>query len=130
MVESLQAANTAERLAGEAALADVALECHNEPKAARRRVIVLLAGTPALYVSAQAGSATEAASWTGRPERVVGWGALPPLAAGGAVEVAAAMQTAPAPAGMAETFGRVWDCNGAVSLIGPDRCGRGSCARL
>jgi hypothetical protein len=129
-VESLQEANTAERLAGEAALADVALECHNESKAARRRVIVLLAGTPALYVSAQAGWATEAASWTGRPERVVGWGALRPLAAGGAVEVAAAMQTAPAPAGMAETFGRVWDCNGAVSLIGPDRCGRGSCARL
>src|SRR5262249_30281793 len=63
LVETLRDADTAARLAGEAALADVAVECHNESKAAKRRLIEQLAGAAALYVSALACSATEAASW-------------------------------------------------------------------
>jgi 3-hydroxybutyryl-CoA dehydrogenase len=104
LVESLGEASTARRLADEAAQADVALECHNASKAAKRRLIELLAPAPALYVSALACSATEAASWAARPEQVVGWGALPPLGAGDAVEVAPALQTAPAALTAAEAF--------------------------
>jgi 3-hydroxybutyryl-CoA dehydrogenase len=104
LVERLDDAETAGRLAGQAALADVALECHNESKPAKRRVIELLAEAPALLVSALACSATEAASWTQRPERVVGWGALPPLGLGGAVELSAALQTAPESLPASEAF--------------------------
>ena len=50
LVESLGDANTVQRLADEAALADVALECHNESRLAKRRLIELLAPAPALYV--------------------------------------------------------------------------------
>jgi 3-hydroxybutyryl-CoA dehydrogenase len=104
LVESLHDSATAGRLRDEAAQADVALECHNEVKAAKQRVIELLAAAPALYVSALSCSATEAASWVGHPERVVGWGALPPLQAGGAIELAAAMQTEPSNLAAAEGF--------------------------
>ncbi len=104
LVETLADAQTAERLAGEAAHADVALECHNESRPAKRLVVELMAGAAALYVSALACSATEAASWTSRPERVVGWGALPPLALGGVVELAPAMQTATGALEAAESF--------------------------
>jgi 3-hydroxybutyryl-CoA dehydrogenase len=107
LVETLRDAGTVARLAGEAALADVAVECHNESKSAKRRLIEQMAGAAALYVSALACSTTEAASWADRPERVVGWGALPPLAAGGAVELAGALQTGPEVLAAAETFWQV-----------------------
>ncbi len=120
LVESLDDANTARRLADEAALADVALECHNESKPAKRRVIELLSPAPALYVCALACSATEAASWTGRPETVVGWGALPPWGAGGAVEVAPALQTAPAALAASEAF---WQALGVQTFRVSDGTG-------
>ena len=82
----------------------VALECHNASKAGKRRLIELLGGAQALYVSALACSATEAASWAPRPEAVVGWGALPPLAKEGTVEIAPALQSAPAALTAAQTF--------------------------
>jgi 3-hydroxybutyryl-CoA dehydrogenase len=106
VVETLAEAETASRLAQDAAQADVAVECCNESRAAKRRVVALLEAAPALHVSALACSATEAASWSAQPERMVGWGALPPLAAGGLVEVAPALQTAPAAVDAAETFWR------------------------
>lgn len=126
LVESLGDANTVRRLADEAALVDVALECHNESKLAKRRIIEMLAPAPALYVSALACSATEAASWTGRPETVVGWGALPPWGAGGAVEVAAALQTAPAALAASETF---WQTLGVQTFRVSDGAGL-VCARI
>lgn len=94
LVETLADAHTARHLAAEAAQADVALECHNESRPAKRRLVALLADARSIYVSALACSATEAASWAARPATVVGWGALPPLAAGGTVEVAPALQSA------------------------------------
>lgn len=106
IVETLAEAETAGRLARDAALADAAVECCNESRAAKRRVITLLEAAPALYVSALASSATEAASWTAAPARVVGWGALPPLEAGGTIEVAPALQSAPETVDTAEAFWR------------------------
>lgn len=93
LVETLAEAQRAHQLAEEASLADAALECHNESKAAKRRLIELLDGAQALYVSALACSATEAASWVMRSTAVTGWGALPPLVKGGLMEVAPALQS-------------------------------------
>jgi 3-hydroxybutyryl-CoA dehydrogenase len=104
LVETLADAHTAGRLAGEAQAAEVAIECHNESKAGKRRVLELLDGARAVYVSALACSATEAASWLRQPARAVGWGALPPLAAGGLVEVAPALQAGAEVLAAAEAF--------------------------
>ena len=104
LVETLADAETAGRLAHDAAGAEVAVECCNESRAAKRRVMALLEAAPAVYASALACSATEAASWTAAPGRVVGWGALPPLEAGGTVEVAAALQSTPEAVSGAEAF--------------------------
>jgi 3-hydroxybutyryl-CoA dehydrogenase len=106
VVETLADAQVAGRLAHDAAEAEVVVECCNESRAAKRRVVALLAEAPAVYVSALACSTTEAASWARCPERVVGWGALPPLAAGGTIEVAAALQSAPEAVTAAEAFWR------------------------
>jgi 3-hydroxybutyryl-CoA dehydrogenase len=104
LVETLAEAETAGRLADEAAQADVAVDCHNESKVGKQRVLALLRHAPSVYVSALACSATEAASWLPRPERAVGWGALPTLAAGGMLELAPALQSAPEAVAAAEAF--------------------------
>jgi 3-hydroxybutyryl-CoA dehydrogenase len=104
LVETLDDARTAHRLEADAAGADVGVECHNESKSAKRRVVDRLAGVRLLCVSALACSTTEAASWTARPETVVGWGALPPLEREGLVEVAAGVRTAPEALGTAQAF--------------------------
>ena len=124
LVESLADAAGASALAEAARAADMAVECHNESKAGKRRVLALLAEAPAVSVSALACSATEAASWLPDPARAVGWGALPVLAAGGTVELAAPLQAAPdAPAvaaaaafwaGLGLTVTRVADGPGLV----------------
>ena len=104
LVESLRDAETAARLREEAASADAALECHNESKAAKRQVVQMLGVVKAVCVSALACSTTEAASWAAHPERVTGWGALPPLEKGGMMEIAAALQTAPDALNAAKDF--------------------------
>jgi 3-hydroxybutyryl-CoA dehydrogenase len=104
LVETLAEAGTAGRLAQAAAGADAAIECHNESRAAKRRLVELLGGAARLHVSALACSATEAASWAARPDRVAGWGAIPPLEAGGLVEVAPALQAGPERLAEAEAF--------------------------
>jgi 3-hydroxybutyryl-CoA dehydrogenase len=106
VVETLADANTAGRLAHDAGTADVAVECCNESRAAKARVVALLDSAASQYVSALASSATEAASWSAQPARVVGWGALPPLTAGGLIEVAAPLQSTPEAATAAEVFWR------------------------
>jgi 3-hydroxybutyryl-CoA dehydrogenase len=98
---------------------DVALECHNASKAAKRRALETLGAARAVYVSALACSATEAASWLPRPEVVVGWGALPPLAAGGTVEIAPALQSAPEALPAAHAFWAGLGLQTAVVADGP-----------
>lgn len=104
LIESLADSAGAASLEAEAAAADVAIECHNESKGAKRRLVERLAGARALYTSALACSATEAASWATHPGRVVGWGAVTPLAAGGMLEVAPALQSTPSAVTAAEAF--------------------------
>ncbi|MBL8055045.1 MAG: hypothetical protein JNK29_00025, partial [Anaerolineales bacterium] len=70
------------------------------------RLIELLGGARLLCASALACTTTEIASCAERPEAVTGWGALPPLAAGGLVEVAAGLRTEPAALERAEAFWR------------------------
>ena len=112
LVETLADANTAAGLAADAATSNVAVECHNESKAGKRRLLELLAGAPVIYVSALACSATEAASWLPNPERAVGWGALPTLKAGEMLEVAAPLQASPEAVAAAEAF---WNGLGLTS---------------
>ncbi len=104
LVETLSDAASAGRLVEDAAQADVAVECQNESKPAKRRVVERLAGARSVYVSALACSATEAASWAANPAAVVGWGALPPLDPGGMVELAPALQSPAAAVAAAEAF--------------------------
>jgi 3-hydroxybutyryl-CoA dehydrogenase len=104
LVETLDEAGMAEAAASDARAADVAIECHNESKAGKRRVLELVEAAPAIYVSALACSATEAASWHPDPARVVGWGALPTLAAVGLLELAAPLQAPPEALTAAEAF--------------------------
>ncbi|HEX6386610.1 MAG TPA: 3-hydroxyacyl-CoA dehydrogenase family protein [Anaerolineae bacterium] len=77
---------------------DVVIELHNESAEAKQELLFGIghAVTPDALVltSSLATSATVAASWVARPERVVGFGVLPPLKPDGMVELAPALQTA------------------------------------
>lgn len=83
----------------EAQDADVVIELHNESAAAKHELLLALANviSPNTLVlsSALATSATQAAAWMTAPERVVGFGVVPPVAQTGIIEIAAARQTAP-----------------------------------
>jgi 3-hydroxybutyryl-CoA dehydrogenase len=75
---------------------DAAVEAVLGDRAAKRQVITALAdafiGTAEPLLSATLNaSATEVASWTAYPERVVGWAALPPLDSADVVELAPAL---------------------------------------
>ncbi len=87
---------------------DVVIELHNESAAAKNELMVALADAvpfgALILTSALATSATQAASWVPKPERVVGFGLLPPLAANGLVELAPALQTAGASLERAKSF--------------------------
>jgi 3-hydroxybutyryl-CoA dehydrogenase len=78
--------------------ADVVIELHNESAAAKHELLLALGDAvpfrALILSSALAISATQAAAWLPRPERVVGFGLIPPLKPQGLVELAAAMQTA------------------------------------
>lgn len=77
---------------------DVLIEIHNESPTAKQELLMGLAGvlpSNALVLSsALPTSTTEIASWIHRPERVVGFGLVPPIEAGSVVELAAGLQTA------------------------------------
>lgn len=89
---------------------EIAIELHNESAAAKQELLQALSEhLPAdalILTSALATSATQAASWVRRPERVVGFGVLPPIADDGIVELAPALQTAEAALAQAELFWR------------------------
>lgn len=79
--------------------ADVVIELHNESAAAKHELLMALGSVISpntlVLTSALATSATQAAAWISSPERVVGFGVVPPLAHTGIIELAAARQTAP-----------------------------------
>src|SRR3990172_8928291 len=119
LVETLNDAETAAKLRDDAATAEAAIECHNESKAAKRQLVQMLGGARAIYVSALACSATEAASWAAHPERVVGWGARPRVGGSQVVEVAAALQTAPDALAQARAFWAGLNLQTALVADGP-----------
>lgn len=84
---------------GTASDVDVVVEVLNQSAEAKRQLLIGLGQAvpeEALFLtSALATGATEAASWLPTPQRVVGFGLLPPVSEGGLVELAAALQSAP-----------------------------------
>jgi 3-hydroxybutyryl-CoA dehydrogenase len=89
---------------------EVVIELHNESAAAKQELLMTISSyvpqDALIMTSALATSATQAASWVARPERVVGFGVLPPLPDKGIVELARAMQTDESSLAQADLFWR------------------------
>lgn len=85
------------RIVEEASDASVVIEVQNESAEAKRALVSALARAmpaDALFLtSALATSATQAAAWISHPDRLVGFGLIPPLVTPATVELAPAMQT-------------------------------------
>lgn len=77
---------------------DVVIELHNESAAAKQELLLALSNAvpqdALILTSSLATSTTQAASWIMNPERVAGFGLMPPIEAEGLVELAPALQTA------------------------------------
>jgi len=97
LVEDLVDAEALDRVRGDAEYADVAIDVMSESIDTKRSVIAALdAALPPdalLIPSALTMTVTLAASWTRNPNRVVGFAALPPLAKGATIEIAAGLRT-------------------------------------
>ncbi len=78
---------------------EVVIELHNKSAAAKRELLLALGNAvpdnALILTSALAASTTQAAAWVTNPERVVGFGLIPPIEAQGLVELASALQTGP-----------------------------------
>jgi 3-hydroxybutyryl-CoA dehydrogenase len=107
----------------DAAHADIAIELHNESAAAKEELLVSLAAyiprDALLLTSALATSTTQAAAWVPHPERVVGFGVVPPLKPEGVVELAAGLQTSEAALEKARAFARQLNQEPVVVADGP-----------
>ena len=102
---------------------EVAIELHNESTAAKQELILALDNALSpdclLLTSALATSATQAAAWTRHPERVVGFGLLPPIGQTGMVELAAALQTSETALARASAFWQDLQYEPVVVADGP-----------
>ena len=100
---------------------DVLIELHNESKMGKQELLMGLTAalppTALLLTTALCASTTEIASWTSIPSRVVGIGLIPPIEAGGIVELATALQTHPRALAEAQAF---WGELGLESVIVKD----------
>lgn len=108
----------------DAAGADVAIELHNESAAAKEELLAALSAfippDALLLTSALATSTTQAAAWVPKPERVVGFGIVPPLRKdGGMIELAAGLQTAVSSLDRAQKFVEGLGYETAVVADGP-----------
>ena len=102
----------------------LAIESLNESQSAKLWLVegieANLSDTALFLVSALAVSATEIASWTEHPERVTGYGLLPPFSATSLVEFTPALQTDFESAARARRF---WEELGFGVVRVPDVCG-------
>lgn len=93
-----------------AAGVDVAIEMLNESAVSKEELLGALGGfippNALLLTCALATSTTQAASWVPKPERVIGFGVLPPINKNGLVELAAGLKTAESTVGRASEFWR------------------------
>lgn len=123
LVEDFLSALHSEEQMAELDRADVVVEAHNESAETKQELLLSLsrAVSPGalLLASALNVSAAQAAAWSRGPARVVGFGVVPPLAAGNMVELAAAMQTADAALERAADFWQGLGLETAVVADGP-----------
>jgi 3-hydroxybutyryl-CoA dehydrogenase len=86
-----------DRMQADAANADVAIDAVSTSIPVKRQAVAALdAGLPRdalLLTSALSTTATQAGSWARRPERTIGFAALPPLGKGGTIELAAGLRS-------------------------------------
>lgn len=103
---------------------EIAIELHNESAAAKQELLLamgtMLPDDALILTSCLATSATQAASWTDRPERVVGFAVLPPVPDEGIIELAEALQTDASALVQAELF---WRGLGQETIIVADGSG-------
>lgn len=96
--DELENQDVLDKMVRAATRCQLAIESLNESQPGKLWLVEGLEGNmPAsatLCVSALAASATEIASWTEHPDRVVGYGLLPPISTSGLVEFAPALQSA------------------------------------
>lgn len=92
LVEETLGADGLERIRRDAAVAGIAIEAMSESIEIKRSIVAVLdAALPPdvlLLTSALSTTATQAGGWTRHPARVIGFGALPPLAKSSAIELA------------------------------------------
>lgn len=110
MVEDFLGALEADFTPAQLADVEIAIELHNESAAAKQELLLALSTClpedALILTSTLATSATLAASWIARPERVVGFSVLPPIPDEGIVELASALQTSEAALVQADLFWR------------------------
>lgn len=91
-------------------VADVVIEMHHESADTKQELLFALSSAlppdALILTSALTVSATQAAAWCAVPQRVVGFGVLPPLVVGDSVEIAAALQSDSAATARAAAFWR------------------------
>ncbi|HEX3054107.1 MAG TPA: 3-hydroxyacyl-CoA dehydrogenase family protein [Aggregatilineaceae bacterium] len=97
MSDTLEDQETLDNMVRAATRCQMAIESLNESQSAKLWLVegveVNLPPDVPLLASALATSSTEIASWTQHPERVVGYGLLPPIPTAGLVEFAPAQQS-------------------------------------
>ncbi len=103
---------------------DIAVEIHNESPESKQELLLNMAygmrEKTLLLTSAFTVNTTEAAAWVPYPERVVGFGLLPPLGERSVVELAAGLNTDSAYLEQAENF---WESLGLKTRRVPDSAG-------
>ncbi|MDX1664887.1 MAG: 3-hydroxyacyl-CoA dehydrogenase family protein [Candidatus Promineifilaceae bacterium] len=97
LVEDFLSAVESGQMMADAGDVEIAIEMHNESPDAKQELLLGLsrampAGTLVLSTAFPV-SATQAAAWVAPPERVVGFGLIPPIGPEGLVELAPALQT-------------------------------------
>lgn len=124
LADDLQDQAALDRMVRAATRCQLAIESLNESQAAKLWLVegveVNLPPDAPLLVSALSASATEIASWTDHPARVVGYGLLPPITVAGMVEFAPALQTDFEIAAHARRF---WEDLGFEVVRVPDSAG-------
>ncbi|MCA9982640.1 MAG: hypothetical protein KDE59_00035 [Anaerolineales bacterium] len=104
--------------------AEVIIELHNESAAAKHELLMAIGQAvrpdTLILASALATSATQAGGWVPNPERVVGFGILPPLVDVGVVELAGGLLTGDEAMTQAKHF---WDQLGYEPVIVGDGSG-------
>lgn len=121
LVEDFLGAMEAEFIADKLADVEIAIELHNESAAAKQELLSALSAflpdDALVMTSCLATSATLAASWTQRPERVVGFAVLPPVPDEGIIELTSALQTDESALVQADLF---WQGLGQETIVVAD----------